>query len=91
MLKNLLIQISNHFRSAFNSKKYISQDKAFDVPSYVLKYIMNGQWWPDGGAEYHQWIKAATLLIHGAQDKLVLLEEEEEMLEVIAFLLVLKG
>ena len=43
---------------------------------------MNGQWWPDGGAEYHQWIKAATLLIHGAQDKLVLIEEEEEMLEV---------
>ena len=47
---------------------------------------MNGQWWPEGGAEYHQWIKAATLLIHGAEDKLVLIEEEEEMLEVHVYI-----
>ncbi len=57
--------------------------RAFDVPTYVLKYTMNGQWWPDGGVEFHQWINVATLVIHGAQDKLVLLEEEEEMLEVL--------
>ncbi len=52
------------------------------MPCFVLKYTMNGQWWPDGGIEFHQWVNAATLLIHGAQDKLVLIQEEEEMLEV---------
>ena len=53
--------------------------RAFDVPTYVLKYTMNGQNWLEGGEDYHRWITPTTLLIYGRQDKLVLMEEEQEM------------
>ena len=43
---------------------------------------MNGQNWEEGDAEYHEWINAPTLLIHGRQDLLVTIEEEKEMEEV---------
>ena len=45
--------------------------KAFCVPTYVLKYVMNGQWWPEGDAEYHCRINCPTLLMHGQNDRLI--------------------
>ena len=55
------------------------QERAFDVPTYVLKYTMMGQDWLEGGLEYHMMLNVPTLIIHGEQDKLVSIEEEEEM------------
>ena len=43
---------------------------------------MNGQNWEEGDVEYHRWISAPTLLLHGRQDQLVSIEEEMEMVEV---------
>jgi abhydrolase domain-containing protein 8 len=60
----------------------VAHEKAFDIPTYVLKGIMNGQMWEEGDAEYHEWINAPTLLIHGKEDQLVSIEEENEMVEV---------
>ena len=57
-------------------------EKAFDVPTYVLKHIMNGQNWLEGGEDYHRWLETAVLLIYGRQDRLVTLEEEQEMEKV---------
>lgn len=44
---------------------------------------MNGQFWPDGDDLYHSWISTPTLLVYGRHDKLVSLQEEEEMLKVL--------
>ena len=69
------------FRTAFHpkSKTLISKERAFDIPTYVLKYTMAGQQWDDGDVEYHRWLSVATLLIYGLQDQLVDLEEEQDM------------
>ena len=71
-------------RNAFHkeSKTCIPQEHAFDVPSYVLKHTMNGQEWPQGDAAYHEAIDTLTLLIHGRDDHLVSVEEEQAMVEV---------
>ena len=71
-------------RSAFKdpSKSSVPAERAFDVPTYVLKHTMNGQDWPGGTAEYHSHIRCPTLLIHGEHDSLVTVEEEEEMEQV---------
>ena len=75
-----------HNRSAFHdgSKTYIPRDRAFDVPTYVLKHTMNGQVWLEGNADYHKWIACPTLLIHGSHDSLVTVDDEKEMTEVHA-------
>ncbi|XP_062620918.1 uncharacterized protein LOC134282531 [Saccostrea cucullata] len=72
-------------RGAFydNSKLLVEKTKAFDIPAYVLDYIMNGQWWLDGDDLYHSCISMPTLLIWGRHDKFVSLEEEEAMNKVI--------
>ena len=54
-------------------------DCAFDVPTWVLRHVMNGQVWPEGGTEYHEWITSPTLIIHGQHDQLISLEEEKHM------------
>ncbi|XP_048735832.1 uncharacterized protein LOC125651303 [Ostrea edulis] len=68
-------------RGAFhnNSKLLVDKQKAFDIPTYVLDFIMNGQWWLDGDDLYHSCINVSTLLIWGRHDKFVSLEEEEAM------------
>ncbi|ELU15330.1 hypothetical protein CAPTEDRAFT_83871, partial [Capitella teleta] len=73
------------FKSAFHKKSKTCglRDRAFDIPSYVLKGIMNGQIWDEGDAEFHEWINAPTLLIHGKHDQLVSVEEEKEMVDAI--------
>ncbi|CAC5377514.1 ABHD8 [Mytilus coruscus] len=72
-------------RGAFHPsfKKSSDREKAFDVPTYVLSYVMNGQHWPDGDDLYHSWINVPTLLVYGQQDGLVDKEEEEEMTKTI--------
>lgn len=69
------------YRGAFhnNSKLLVDKQKAFDIPTYVLDFIMNGQWWLDGDDLYHSCINVSTLLIWGRHDKFVSLEEEEAM------------
>lgn len=71
-------------RGAFynNPKLLVDKEKAFDIPSYVLDYIMNGQWWLDGDDLYHSCINMPTLLIWGRHDKFVSLAEEEAMNKV---------
>ncbi|XP_013390910.1 protein ABHD8-like [Lingula anatina] len=73
-------------KSAFHKeskKTYVPKEKALDVPTYILKHMMNGQVWPEGNAEFHQWLNVPTLLIFGQDDQLVSLEEEIEMNMVI--------
>ncbi|OWF43147.1 Abhydrolase domain-containing protein 8 [Mizuhopecten yessoensis] len=61
----------------------VSRQTTFDIPTYVLSYIMNGQFWPDGDDMYHSWIAVSTLLVYGRHDIFVSLQEEEEMNKVI--------
>ncbi|KRT83444.1 hydrolase [Oryctes borbonicus] len=49
------------------------------IPSYVLKYIEKGQYWPEGDAAFHRRILIPTLLVHGLQDTNVTLVQECEM------------
>ncbi len=85
----MIVQFPLPFRSAFHVRSDIDLNKAFDIPSYVLKYTMNGQDWPDGTTEYHAEVRVPTLIIHGAKDKLVTEEEAREMKEVL-YVLILK-
>lgn len=59
--------------------KTIKFKEAFDVPSYVFKYVMLGQVWPEGDAGFHRRISVPTLLVYGMRDSLVSLVEECEM------------
>ena len=59
--------------------KSIKFKEAFDVPSYVFKYVMLGQIWPEGDAGFHRRIGVPTLLVYGMRDTLVSLVEECEM------------
>lgn len=68
---------------AFNEPKPNNRRLAFDVPTFVLRNTMRGQVWPEGDRTYHSWIRCPTLLIHGAADKLVRLDEECEMQKAI--------
>lgn len=70
-------------RSAFHRLHDVGAEEAFAIPTYVLQHTMNGQDWPDGDEIFHQWLLCPTLLIYGAQDKLVSLQEEKHMAEVI--------
>ncbi|XP_069136671.1 uncharacterized protein [Argopecten irradians] len=72
-------------RRAFNSGSDlpVSKETTFDIPTYVLSYIMNGQYWPDGDDMYHSWIAVSTLLVYGRHDIFVTIQEEEEMNKVI--------
>lgn len=65
---------------------FSSRGKHFDVceidnsvPSHVLRYISEGQYWPEGDAAFHRRILIPTLLVHGLQDTHVTLVQECEM------------
>ncbi|PSN36741.1 hypothetical protein C0J52_23613 [Blattella germanica] len=49
------------------------------MPQYVLKYVSQGQDWPEGDATFHRRILAPTLLVHGLKDPYVTLVQECEM------------
>lgn len=72
-------------RNAFHNPKMsgLSREQAFDLPVYVLSYMMKGQDWLDGDELYHQWLTQPTLLLHGKHDKFISVEEEEDMKEAI--------
>ena len=59
--------------------KSFKVEKAFDIPRYVFKYVMEGQYWPDGDAGFHRRILLPTLLVYGLKDNYVSLVEMCEM------------
>lgn len=78
--------LSVYERRAYNSVRARSlrrKVKAFSAPPFVMKAVMAGQVWEDGDESYHQELMVPALLIYGAQDKFVTLEEEQWMQEVI--------
>eukprot|EP00794_Sanderia_malayensis_P009536 gene9536-10523_t len=78
-LKPMIIR---KFRSmAFHCKK--KEEITFSVSAFVLKSVMKGQKWSEGNEEYHANLMVPVLLIFGAQDKFVTLEEEKWMEETI--------
>ncbi|XP_013065565.2 protein ABHD8-like [Biomphalaria glabrata] len=72
-------------KGAFHKAKapVISKKEAFNIPTYVLQNIMNGQDWPDGDELFHGWLTCPCLLIYGADDQLVSLSDEQDMAKVI--------
>ena len=80
--------LAYHSRRAFHTKRPHTgseEQRALDVPSYVLHATMKGQNWMDGDEDYHLDIAVSVLLIYGMQDQFVSLEEEEWMQEVSCF------
>lgn len=78
--------LSMYERRAYNSQRARSMKKkfkAFSAPPFVLKAVMAGQVWEEGDESYHQELMVPALLIYGAQDKFVTLEEEQWMQEAI--------
>lgn len=78
--------LSVYERRAYNSQRARSlkrKVKAFSAPPFVLKAVMAGQRWEEGDEAFHQELMVPALLIYGAQDKFVTLEEEQWMEEVI--------
>lgn len=73
-----------YYRGAFYNKRspVVPKELAFNIPAYVLQNTMNGQDWPDGDEAYHEWITCPSLLIYGAQDQLVSLQEEKDTAKV---------
>lgn len=74
------------FRRLFYNWKEELVNSLVVPPTYVLKYTMMGQWWPDGGVQFHSELKVSTLLIHGRQDALVSVGEVEFTHQVCAIL-----
>lgn len=49
------------------------------VPHHVLRYVLDGQNWPQGDAALHRRILVPTLLVHGMLDEQVTLVQQCEM------------
>lgn len=62
-------------------KRMLKDHRAFDVPSFVLRSMMNGQYWPEGDEVYHAEIVVPTLLVHGMHDKFVHVDDDQQMTE----------
>lgn len=72
-------------RQAFHTKaerSAVDLRNAFDIPAYVLRATMQGQYWQEGGSDYHSSLSVGVLIIHGCQDELVPQKESETMQEV---------
>lgn len=63
-------------------KKLLKENNAFNVSSFVLRSMMNGQYWPEGDEVYHAEITVPVLLVHGMYDKFVPVQEDQRMAEV---------
>ncbi|XP_041464783.1 protein ABHD8-like [Lytechinus variegatus] len=73
-------------RQAFHTKdkrSAVDLRNAFDIPAYVLRATMQGQYWPEGGSDYHSSLSVGVLIIHGRQDELVPQKESVTMQETI--------
>lgn len=63
-------------------KKLLKEKNAFNVSSFVLRSMMNGQYWPEGDEVYHAELTAPILLVHGVYDRFVSIQEDQRMAEV---------
>ncbi|XP_035279702.1 protein ABHD8-like isoform X3 [Anguilla anguilla] len=73
-------------------KQLLKDGNAFNVSSFVLRAMMSGQYWPEGDEVYHAELTTPILLLHGAHDKFVPMEEDQRMAEILlmAFLKVIE-
>lgn len=62
--------------------RLLKDHKAFSVSPFVLRSVMQGQYWPEGDRRYHAQIAAPTLLIHGFHDEFVTIDDGIEMATV---------
>lgn len=62
--------------------RLLNEHKAFSVSPFVLRSIMQGQYWPEGDRRYHAQIVAPTLLIYGFHDEFVTIDDGIEMATV---------
>lgn len=62
--------------------RLLKDHKAFSVSPFVLRSIMQGQYWPEGDRRYHTQIVAPTLLIYGFYDHFVTIDDGIEMARV---------
>lgn len=62
--------------------RLLKDHKAFSASPFVLRSVMQGQYWPEGDWHYHAQIAAPTLLIHGFHDEFVSIDEGIEMATV---------
>lgn len=63
-------------------KKLLKEKNAFNISSFVLRSMMNGQYWPEGDEVYHAELTMPILLVHGMYDRFVPIEEDQRMAEV---------
>lgn len=63
-------------------KKLLKEKKAFNISSFVLRSMMNGQYWPEGDEVYHAELTVPILLVHGMYDRFVQIQEDQRMAEV---------
>lgn len=62
--------------------RLLKDHKAFSASPFVLRSVMQGQYWPEGDRHYHAQIAAPTLLIHGFHDEFVTIDDGIEMATV---------
>lgn len=68
-------------QQGYRQKRMLKDHRAFDVPSFVLRSMMNGQYWPEGDEVYHAEIVVPTLLVHGMHDRFVHVDDDQQMTE----------
>lgn len=79
-----LVKIFRRMAFHVNTSEIVRRKiSTFEVPSFVLKAIMQGQNWFDSTEEYHANLNLPVLLIYGEGDQFVTLEEEKWMQETI--------
>ncbi|KAF7703466.1 protein ABHD8 isoform X2 [Silurus meridionalis] len=64
-------------------KKIMKEKNAFNVSPFVLRAMMNGQYWPEGDEVYHAEITVPILLVHGMYDRFVPIQEDQRMAEIL--------
>ncbi|TSM94639.1 Protein ABHD8 [Bagarius yarrelli] len=64
-------------------KKLLKEKNAFKVSSFVLRSMMNGQYWPEGDEVYHAELTVPILLVHGMYDRFVPIQDDQHMAEML--------
>lgn len=70
-------------RQGAKEKQLLKEGNAFNVSSFVLRATMSGQYWPEGDELYHAELTVPVLLVHGMHDRLVPVEEDQRMAEIL--------